>query len=187
MLLLVYLQQHMLVNQHVVLEVYRHTQHKIPPNTTYHWCVVYVVAFRPSQFSHVADKELQHSFQLTGYNQEKNDSNTFILLFHHILFNDLLFLCSITSSLTLSFLFHADILIINETRRLYSLKCDPKSFSTHLDNFLVCTYIIKTCLIINNITLFQFEMICKYENNKIRMVPWSKTNKNIDEAYFHNT
>ena len=31
--LLVYLQQHMLVNQqqHVVLEVYRHTQHKIPP------------------------------------------------------------------------------------------------------------------------------------------------------------
>ena len=33
MLLLVYLQQHMLVNQqqHVVLEVYRHTQHKIPP------------------------------------------------------------------------------------------------------------------------------------------------------------
>ena len=67
MLLLVYLQQHMLVNQqqHVVVGL-PPTTHVCKPtttcrvgglptyttqntsNTTYHWCVVYVVTFRPS-------------------------------------------------------------------------------------------------------------------------------------------
>ena len=35
-----------------VLKVYRHTPTQNTSNTTYHWCVVYVVTFRPSYITH---------------------------------------------------------------------------------------------------------------------------------------